>query len=69
VLARVQQAISKSQAKTADVALKVDPALLGGITVRIGDLLIDGSVATQLLKIKEQMKRGGRLKAETVVTP
>ncbi len=29
------------------------------MTLRIGDTLIDGRVATQLQKIKEQLKRGG----------
>jgi ATP synthase F1 delta subunit len=67
VLARLQRAISKSQAKTADIALTINPALIGGITVRIGDLLLDGSVATQLKMIREQLTRGDNLKAETVI--
>lgn len=67
VLQRIQQAVSKSQTKDADVTLKVDAALIGGMTVRIGDLLIDGSVATQLKMIKEQLKRGGNFKLEAVV--
>ncbi|HVT81700.1 MAG TPA: ATP synthase F1 subunit delta [Phycisphaerae bacterium] len=67
VLERVKQAISKSESKIADIKVTLDPSLLGGMTVRIGDTLIDGSVATQLDKIKEQIKRGGKLKAEAVV--
>lgn len=45
--------------KTVDVTLKIDPSLIGGMTLRIGDTLIDGSVATQLQKIEEQLKRRG----------
>ncbi len=67
VLERVKQAIGKSQAKIADVKVTIDPKLLGGMTVRIGDTLIDGSVATQLGKIKEQLKRGQHIKLESVV--
>ncbi len=32
---------------------------IGGMTLRIGDTLIDGSVATQLAKIEAQLRRGG----------
>jgi F-type H+-transporting ATPase subunit delta len=59
VLARVSAAAGKSIGKTADVKVSIDPALIGGMTLRIGDTLIDGSVATQLLKIEEKLKRGG----------
>lgn len=36
---------------------RVDPAILGGLVVRVGDKLIDGSVVTQLKSIREQLKR------------
>jgi F-type H+-transporting ATPase subunit delta len=67
VLERVTAAISKSQAKIADVKVTIDASLIGGMTVRIGDTLIDGSVATQLNRIEEELKRGSGLKAEAVV--
>ncbi len=38
----------------------VDPSLIGGIKLRIGDKLIDASVATQLRKMKEQIVAAGR---------
>jgi F-type H+-transporting ATPase subunit delta len=50
----------------ADVKVKVDPKLIGGMVVRIGDTQIDGSVATQLEKMEEQLKRGGQMKLESV---
>lgn len=59
VLARVTAAVGKSVGKTADVKVTVNPALIGGMTLRIGDTLIDGSVATQLEKIEAQLKRTG----------
>jgi F-type H+-transporting ATPase subunit delta len=67
VVDRVKQGVGKSLGKTVDVTVKVDPSLIGGMTLTIGDTLIDGSVATQLEKLKEQLKRGGKLKAESVI--
>ena len=34
---------------------RVDPALLGGLIVRIGDKLIDGSVASKLAAMKQTL--------------
>ena len=34
---------------------KVDASLIGGFTVRMGDRLIDGSVARQLAALRSQM--------------
>jgi F-type H+-transporting ATPase subunit delta len=33
---------------------QVDPALLGGLVIRVGDKLYDGSVRTQLRRLREQ---------------
>jgi F-type H+-transporting ATPase subunit delta len=36
---------------------KVDSSILGGLVVRVGDHLIDSSVATQLNLLKERFKQ------------
>ncbi len=43
-----------------DVSLKVneDPSLIGGVVARIGDLVLDGSVKTQLAGLKVSLQRG-----------
>ncbi len=38
-----------------EVELAVDPALIGGLVLRIGDTVYDGSVARQLEQVREQM--------------
>ncbi|MBM4460063.1 MAG: ATP synthase F1 subunit delta [Chloroflexi bacterium] len=38
-----------------DVHYKVDPAILGGLIVRVGDKLMDGSVATKLAAMKQAL--------------
>ena len=37
---------------------KVDPGLVSGITVEIGDKFLDASVATQLKKLQSLLKDG-----------
>lgn len=36
-----------------------DPSLIGGVVVKIGDVVLDGSVKAQLEGLKESLKRGG----------
>ncbi|MCL5025043.1 MAG: ATP synthase F1 subunit delta [Chloroflexi bacterium] len=36
---------------------KVDPEIIGGIVARVGDRLIDGSVASQLAALRRQLSR------------
>jgi len=43
-----------------DIILNVsqDPGLIGGVVAKIGDLVLDGSIKTQLMNMKESLKRG-----------
>jgi len=38
--------------------VKEDPSLIGGIITKIGDIIYDGSIRTQLNILKENLKRG-----------
>lgn len=38
-----------------DFAYRVDPGILGGLVVRVGDKLIDGSVASKLAALKQAL--------------
>ena len=40
---------------TVEIEKKVDPALLGGFVIEIGDSLYDASVATRLKKLKKEL--------------
>lgn len=50
-----QEAVKKSfNAK--EVAFKVDPSILGGLVVKIGDKVLDGSVAGKLEGLRQNLK-------------
>ena len=51
--------VAKAVGKSPTLLTRVDAALIGGIVLRIGDTQIDGSVETQLERMKEKMKREG----------
>lgn len=51
----VRQRISAAIQKEAVVKQKVDASILGGIIVKVGDKLIDGSVRSQLKAIEDKM--------------
>ena len=53
--AALQQRLSAATAREVTVTTKVDPALIGGIVARIGSTVYDGSLATQLTKLKGRL--------------
>jgi len=57
---KIRSALSKKTGKDVILQVKHDPALIGGIVTRIGDLILDGSIKTQLLNMRESLRRGER---------
>jgi F-type H+-transporting ATPase subunit delta len=57
---KIRSALSKRTGKDVVLQVEHDPALIGGIVTRIGDLILDGSIKTQLLNMRESLKRGER---------
>jgi len=55
---KIRSALSKRTGKDIILEVEQDPDLIGGIVTRIGDLVLDGSVRTQLLNMRESLKRG-----------
>ncbi len=57
---KIRSALSKRTGKDVVLQVEIDPSLIGGIVTRIGDLVLDGSIKTQLLNMRESLKRGER---------
>jgi len=55
----LKDALKASVGKDVQVNLKVDPALLGGLVVKIGSRMIDSSLRTKLNSLKIRMKEVG----------
>ena len=51
----LQQRLSSATARQVTITTKVDPALIGGVVARIGTTVYDGSLATQLAKLKDRL--------------
>jgi F-type H+-transporting ATPase subunit b len=51
----VQDVLLKDLGEDAEIVYRVDPGILGGIILRVGDKVVDGSVATQLSELKQNL--------------
>lgn len=55
---KIRSTLSQKTGKDIILDVEQDPTLIGGIVTRIGDLVLDGSIKTQLLNMRESLKRG-----------
>lgn len=56
LLAKVQATLEKLTGTEVLLETKVDPSIIGGIVAKVGDLVLDGSIRTQLNGLKETIK-------------
>lgn len=56
--ARLSRTLERMTGKQVELKFNTDPSLIGGAVTRIGSVVYDGSVRTQLQAIKERLKRG-----------
>jgi F-type H+-transporting ATPase subunit delta len=55
-IAAIKQNLRSRVGRDINVDLNVDPAILGGLVVKIGSQMIDGSIRTKLNNLAHQMK-------------
>jgi F-type H+-transporting ATPase subunit delta len=58
-LDRLRETVSRHVGKAVSLTAKVDPALMGGLVVRIGSRLIDASLRTRLQQLEIAMRGVG----------
>ena len=54
-LTALEKALEKRTGKDIELTTEVDPTLMGGILVRIGDTVLDGTVRGKLDRLREQL--------------
>jgi F-type H+-transporting ATPase subunit delta len=52
---RMQQRLAASTGRDVTMTTRVDPAIIGGVVTRIGSIVYDGSVATQLEAMRQRL--------------
>ena len=57
-LGKLENTLIGLTSKDVRIEVQEDASLIGGVVVKIGDLVLDGSVKAQLMGLKESLKRG-----------
>jgi F-type H+-transporting ATPase subunit delta len=55
---KIRASLSQRTGREIILEVEQDPGLIGGIVTKIGDLVLDGSIKTQLLNMRESLRRG-----------
>jgi F-type H+-transporting ATPase subunit delta len=55
---RLQESLGSMLAKEVMLDTHEDPDIIGGVIVRVGDQIIDGSVRTRLIGLRQRLERG-----------
>jgi F-type H+-transporting ATPase subunit delta len=53
---KVQSTLEKITGKQVIFSTQVDPSIIGGIVAKVGDLVLDGSIRSQVAGLKESIK-------------
>ncbi len=55
---RLRQGLEQMTKSKVVMEFEEDPAIIGGIVARVGDLVLDGSIRTQLYSLRESLIKG-----------
>ena len=57
-LERLRRALTARTERDVQLRVTIDPALLGGVVAKVGDLVFDGSLRTQLVQLRANLMKG-----------
>ena len=55
---RLRRALSERTGQEVQLQIEIDPALIGGAIAKVGDLVFDGSLRTQLGQLRANLTKG-----------
>lgn len=53
---KIKATMEKITGKQVELTNRIDPAIIGGMVAKVGDLVLDGSIKSQLAGLKESIK-------------
>jgi F-type H+-transporting ATPase subunit delta len=53
---RLAKALSRATGKAVEVKVEIDPDVIGGVVARVGDTVIDGSIARRVESLRQAIK-------------
>jgi len=60
--AAIRSRVEAMAGASVDLREAVDPGLIGGLTIQVGDRLLDASIRGRLERLRDQLHAGGRLR-------
>ena len=55
--AQLQERLAQATGRKVDITTSVDPSIIGGVIARVGGTVYDGSLATQLARMRERLSQ------------
>ena len=56
VVARIGEEIGRQTGRKVELTRTVDPSIVGGVVIKVGDKLVDGSVKTRLRRLRRELE-------------
>lgn len=57
IFSQIEVAVGKMTHKQVRIESSVDPEIIGGVSIRVGDQIFDGSIAAELRRVREELKQ------------